>query len=215
MLDRLFEYILAEKDKPRGWQEFLPMLVIFGIIIMRGLAGKFKFGKDEDAGEQRPAEQQPPSAPESGPRYAPMDEQGRVIQRPQTERQRRTPPAQRPIRRPDSVHAAPIAPAQAKLMPEHDHTLELAARKKYQQEQLAQKKKRAAQQRLIAQQIRQKAAKAQEQAPKHEPEILEAVEPVTLENFISQPQNLRTAFVLSEVLGKPIAMRGHSSTRIY
>jgi hypothetical protein len=214
MLDRLFEYILAEKGKPGGWKEFLPLLIILGIFLVKNLSN-FKFGKDEDSNQQRPAQEQPPSDPQSGSMYAPLDDQGRVVQRSQTQQQRRTPPVQRPIRRPDSIHAAPIAPALAKLMPEHDHSAELAAKKKYQQEQLAQKNKRAAQQRLITQQARQKAAKAQEPAPKHEPEILEAVEPITLENFTSHPQNLRTAFILTEVLGKPIAMRDFSPTRIY
>ena len=208
MLDRLFENILAKG----GWQEFIPLLIIFGIFLFKSIA-KFKFDKDEDSQEQRPV-QQPPSAPQSRPKYAPLDEQGKVIKRPQPQPQRQA-PAQRPIRRPDSFHAAPLAPAQAKVMPDHDHSAEFAAIRKYKQEELAKKKKRAAQQRLIAQQIRQKAAKAQDSAPKHEPEILEAVEPITLENFTSHPQNLRTAFVLSEVLGKPIAMREHSSMRIY
>jgi hypothetical protein len=208
MLNRLFENILAKG----GWQEFIPLLIIFGIFLFKAL-GNLKSGKGEDSQEQRPA-QRPPSAPQSRPKYAPLDERGKVIQRSQMQRQRRTPVSQ-PIRRPDSVYAAPIAPAQAKLMPEHDHTLELAARKKYQQEQLEKKKKRAAQQRLIAQQIRQKAAKRPEPAPRPEPEILEPVESITLENFTHHPQNLRTAFILSEVLGKPIAMRDFSPTRIY
>ena len=187
------------------------MLVIFGIIILKNLS-KFKFGKDPD--EQRPR-QQPPSEPPKR-RYAPLDEEGRVIKRAQPQSQRQSPVAQ-PIRHPEAAPAAPIAPAQAKIMPEHDHTREFAARKKYQQEQLARKEKLAAAnaKRRIAQQVRQKAAARPKPTPKPEPEVIEAVAAISLDNFTSQPENLRTAFVLSEILGKPIALRQHSSMRIY
>jgi len=199
MLDGLFENILAKG----GWQEFIPILVIGAIVVLKFI-GKLISDKVEDAGKQRPIQRPPSNQPKR--RYAPMDEQGRVLKRPQPQPQRQA-PVQRPIRRPDSVYGEPIAPAQAKLMPEHDHTLEFAARKKYRQEQLAKKKKQAVQQRRIAQQIRQKAAAEPKSTPKPEPEVSQAAEPITLENFTGQPQNLRTAFILSEVLGKPIAMR--------
>ena len=213
MLDGLFENILAKG----GWQEFIPILVIGAIVVLKFL-GKLISDKAEDAGKQRPA-QRPPSAQPRRP-YAPLDEQGKVIKRPQPRPQRqpqplRQAPAQRPIRRPDSVYGEPIAPAQAKIMPEHDHTLECAARKKYQQEQVAKKKRQAAQQQRIAQQIRQKAVARPKPTTRPAPELIEESEPITLENFTGQPQNLRTAFILSEVLGKPIAMRDSPSTRIY
>ena len=90
-------------------------------------------------------------------------------------------------------------------MPEHDHTLEFVARKKYQQEQeqLARQKKRAEQQRLLARQIRQKTA----EKPEPEPEIIETASTVQIESFVSNPTNLRTAFIMSEILAKPITMR--------
>ena len=209
MLYGLFENILAKG----GWQEFIPILVIGAIVVLKFI-GKLISDKGEGADKQRPA-QRPPSA-QPNRRYAPMDEQGRVLRRPEPEpQQQRQVPAQRPIRRPDSVHGGPLAPAQAKLMPEHDHTLEFAARKKYRQEQLEKKNQRIAEQRRIAQQVRQRAAKAQEPAPTPDLEIIESEEPITLDNFTRHPHNLRTAFILSEVLGKPIAMRESPSTRIY
>ena len=207
MLYGLFENILAKG----GWQEFIPILVIGAIVVLKFI-GKLISDKGEGADKQRPA-QRPPSA-QPNRRYAPMDEQGRVLKRPQPQQQRQV-PAQRPIRRPDSVHGGPLAPAQAKIMPEHDHTLEFAARKKYRQEQLEKKKKHAAQQQRIAQQIRQKAAAKPKPATRPTPEVIEESEPITLENFTSQPLNLRTAFILSEILAKPIAMRDSPSTRIY
>ena len=80
-------------------------------------------------------------------------------------------------------------------------------------------KKQLAEKRRLASQIRQKTTAKPKPAPrivksrKPEPvkveelEIIETASEVTVDSFISEPENLRTAFIMAEVLGKPIAMR--------
>lgn len=203
MFDWIFENILAKNDKPGGWKEFIPILVIGAIFILKNL-GNLKFNKKEDDEQLdriRQARKQPSGSTEK--RYAPLDENGRATRR--------------PAQTPRDV-GEPIAPAQAKIMPEHDHTKEFAAVKRYQARQAALKKQMAAKRRLAAQ-IRQKTAPKPKPAPRvvkakrpeperiEELEIIETASKVTVDSFVANPQNLRTAFIMSEVLGKPIAMR--------
>ena len=214
MFDWIFENILAKNDKPGNWKEFIPLLVIFGIFILKNLGG-FKFNKKEDDEQLERIRQSRKQPNESArKRYAPLDEDGRAVKRP-SQTSRDVEPAAQHLRR---DVGEPIAPAQAKLMPEHDHTKEFAAVKRYQARQAALKKQMAAKRRLAAQ-IRQKTASKPKPAPRvvkakrpepdrmEELEIIETASEVTVDSFVANPENLRTAFIMSEVLGKPIAMR--------
>ena len=211
MFDWIFENILA-KGKQEGWKQFIPLLVIFGIFILKNLGG-LKFNKKEDDEQLdriRQARKQPSGS--TGNRYAPLDEDGRAVKRP-SPTSRQDEPERQQLRR---GSGEPIAPAQAKIMPEHDHTKEFAAVKRYQARQAALKKQMAAKQRL-ASQIRQKTkpkpapkvVKARRPEPDRveELEIIETASDISVDDFVANPQNLRTAFIMSEVLGKPIAMR--------
>lgn len=205
MFDGFFD-ILAKNGKSGGWKEFIPLLVIFGFFMLKNL-GNLKLKKGDSEDKKRPPDQ-PPSR-----RYAPLDEKGRAISR--LEPARRVEPVRQELRR---EPARPLAPAQAKIMPEHGHAEEFTAIKRYKAKQ-EMRKKHLADQRRIAEQLRQKAAtKAKPVARKITPkeperpidgtlEIIESASEVTVDSFISEPENLRTAFIMSEVLGKPIAMR--------
>ena len=219
MTNWLSNLILAE-DNGTGWGDYSFLIVIAIIFLLRNLGNIIKAVK-ENAEKNKQQEQPKPFYKPQKRRYSPLDHQGRPIKqagRKETEilpvdSSRRHSPEQMP--QPTPIQTEPIAPANAKIMPKHDHTREFAAIKRY-KERIAKQKALAAQKQRLAQQIKLKAAKPQSR-PKsvrsQEPELIPVVETVqpqtgfTIDTIKENKENLRTAIVLNEILSKPISLR--------
>ena len=201
--------LILAKDNGIGWEDFGFLIFIAIIFIFKNVGNIIKAIKEN--AEKKDQLQRPKSFDEPQKRrYTPLDQQGRPIR--QAGRKQPEIVLVEPVR---AEETGPLPPANAKIMPPHDHSKELAAMKRY-KEKIAKQKALRDQKQRLAQQIRQKKVKPQRKpTPARIPEhkiipVSETIQPspeFSLAAIKENKESLRTAIILNEILGRPISLR--------
>lgn len=230
-MNSLLNIIIAAKDGEGGWMELIIPVVIVIVYAIVGIAkAKSNLKKDQPSEE---AEQQSP--PPISPRYKPLDDSSHGWKHPNSRHAAPIQPAPPMSQKQDKQIERQLAPKTSArkypTTPKQRNTLEsfletqapkpLRTRAAEAQEKAKEKEKarralalRAAQKRKAAKKPTPKpkfpqtapATKKSASAPKKQPVT---PEPTTLAELLKDHESIRTAIILKEIMGKPIALRDY------
>lgn len=226
-MNSLLNIIIAAKDGEGGWMQLVIPIVIVIVYAIGGIV-KMRSNIKKD----QPAEEPEPQSQSTKPRYKPLDDSDHNLKHPESRHAAPIQPAtpmptkqdkqvERHLAPKPAAQKQPEAPMQRKTLEaflETQAPKSLVERASEAQEKAKQKEKtrralalRAAQKRKVAKKPKPKFPQAVPatgkpvSAEKKAPETPEQTTP--LAQLLRDHESIRTAIILKEILGKPIALR--------
>ena len=214
MIDYLHNYIVAAGDS--GWEDLIVVVIFAGLAILRAIFSSLT-KKKEQKNQQELQDSLRQRRRQSQKRYKPLDEQGRPTQQPHQHRTFQVDPE--PVKSDrQQIKSEPITIDTLQIEDEPKNN----GLQRY-KERIEQAKRKALAQRRIAQQVMMKSKKATHpqdaksqtkhvkptaaQAPHKNTSNDISPQPIEINLLLSNPENLRSAFILTEILNKPLALR--------